>query len=79
VVFVPYERPVRAAVIGLGRIYDLNVFGYRGHPDVEVVALVDPSAERGAQRQADRPDATTFASAADLAASGTGVDPRQLV
>ena len=49
--FVPYDRPVRAAFVGLGRIYDLNVRGYIGNPDVEVVALVDPSEERRAQRQ----------------------------
>ena len=68
--FVPYDRPVRAAFVGLGRIYDLNVRGYIDNPDVEVVALVDPSEERRAQRQADWPDAATFASAAELAASG---------
>ncbi len=28
-------------------IYDLNVLAYRDNPDVEVVALVDPSEERG--------------------------------
>ncbi len=50
--FVPYDRPIRAAFIGLGRIYDLNVRGYVGNPDVEVVALVDPSEERRAERQA---------------------------
>ena len=50
VTFVPYDRPVRAAFIGLGRIYDLNVRAYAGNPDVEVVALVDPSEERRAQR-----------------------------
>ena len=44
--FVPYDRPVRAAFVGLGRIYDLNMRGYVGNPDVEVVALVDPSPER---------------------------------
>ena len=26
--FVPYDRPVRAAFIGLGRIYDLNMRAY---------------------------------------------------
>ena len=41
--FVPYDRPVRAAFIGLGRIYDLNVRAYASNPDVEVVALVDLS------------------------------------
>ena len=68
--FVPYDRPVRVAFIGLGRIYDLNVRGYLGNPDVEVVALVDPSPDRRAQRQADWPEAAIFASAAELAASG---------
>ncbi len=72
--FVPYDRPVRAAFIGLGRIYDLNVGAYRDNPDVEVVALVDPDADRRGQRQQEWPEASTFASAADLAASGLPVD-----
>ena len=72
--FEPYDRPVRAAFIGLGRIYDLNVRGYKDNPDVEVVALVDPDADRRAQRGAEWPGAGTFASAADLAASGLPVD-----
>jgi predicted dehydrogenase len=72
--FAPYDRPVRAAFVGLGRIYDLNMRAYLANPDVEVVALVDPSEERRAQRQADWPDARTFASAAELAASGLEVD-----
>jgi predicted dehydrogenase len=74
VTFQPYERPVRAAFVGLGRIYDLNVRAYMDNPDVEVVALVDPSEQRRVQRQADWPRAATFASAADLAASGLEVD-----
>jgi len=72
--FVPYNRPVRAAFVGLGRIYDLNKLGYIGNPDVEVVALVDPSEERRAQRQADWPAAATFGSVAELTASGIEVD-----
>src|SRR5690348_720175 len=72
--FVPYDRPVRAAFIGLGRIYDLNSRAYLDNPDVEVVALVDPSDERREERQADWPKAATFASVADLAASGVEVD-----
>jgi len=74
VTFQPYDRPVRAAFIGLGRIYDLNVLAYVDNPDVEVVALVDPSEERRAQRQADWPGARAFASAAELASSGIEVD-----
>ena len=77
--FVPYDRPVRAAFIGLGRIYDLNVRAYAGNPDVEVVALVDPSEERRAQRQADWPGARTFASAAELACSGIEVDAAEVL
>ncbi len=72
--FVPYDRPVRAAFVGLGRIYDLNMRAYLDNPDVEVVALVDPNEERRLQRQGDWPGARTFASVADLAASGLEVD-----
>jgi predicted dehydrogenase len=72
--FVAYDRPVRAAFIGLGRIYDLNVEAYLDNPDVEVVALVDPDADRRAQRQPQWPEARTFESAADLAASDVPVD-----
>ena len=72
--FTPYNRPVRAAFVGLGRIYDLNVRAYIDNPDVEVVALVDPSDERRTQRQADWPGAQTFASVAELAASDVEVD-----
>jgi predicted dehydrogenase len=72
--FTPYDRPVRAAFVGLGRIYDLNVRAYVDNPDVEVVALVDPSEERRVQRQADWPNARTFGSTAELSASGLEVD-----
>jgi predicted dehydrogenase len=72
--FQPFDRAVRAAFVGLGRIYDLNVRAYLDNPDVEVVALVDPSEERRAQRQRDWPDARTFASIDELAASGLEVD-----
>jgi predicted dehydrogenase len=79
VTFVPYDRPVRAAFVGLGRIYDLNVRGYLGNPDVEVVALVDPDENRRAQRQRDWPDAKTFSSAAELADSGIEVDAAEVL
>ena len=79
VTFVPYDRPVRAAFIGLGRIYDLNVRAYPGNPDVEVVALVDPSEERRVQRQADWPAARTFESATALASSGIRVDATEVL
>jgi predicted dehydrogenase len=72
--FTPYDRPVRAAFVGLGRIYDLNVRAYLDNPDVEVVALVDPSEERRQERQPDFPEARTFTSVAELANSGLEVD-----
>jgi predicted dehydrogenase len=72
--FTACTRPVRAAFVGLGRIYDLNVRAYVDNPDVEVVALVDPSEQRRAERQRDWPDARTFASTAELAASGVELD-----
>ena len=72
--FSPYDRPVRVAFVGLGRIYDLNVRGYFDNADVEVVALVDPSEERRTQRQADWPEARTFGSAAELADSAVEID-----
>lgn len=72
--FTPYDRPIRSAFVGLGRIYDLNMRAYIDNPDVEVVALVDPDEARRAQRQADWPEARTFATAAEMAASGLEVD-----
>ena len=53
--FIPSDRPIRAAFIGLGRIYDLNIRAYVDNPDVEVVALIDPSEQRRAERQRDFP------------------------
>jgi len=72
--FAPYDRPVRAAFVGLGRIYDLNVRAYLDNPDVEVIAIVDPNEERRSQRQADWPEARAFTSVSELAASGLEVD-----
>lgn len=72
--FEPLTSPIRVAFIGLGRIYDLNVLAYLDHPDVDVVALVDPSEARRAQRSKDWPHATAFASVGELAASGLAVD-----
>ena len=72
--FTAIDRPVRVAVVGLGRIYDLNIRGYRDNDDVEVVALVDPDPARRAERGAEWPKAATFGSIADLAASGLELD-----
>lgn len=77
--FVPFERPIRVAIIGLGRIYDLNVLAYLENPDVEVVALVDASEERQRQRQQDWPAAACFSSIDELVASGVPVDATEVL
>ena len=48
--FTPYDRPVRAAFVGLGRIYDLNVRAYRRQPRRRGRRARRP--ERGATRRA---------------------------
>ena len=77
--FVPVGHPVRTAIIGLGRVYELNVRAYLDSPDAVVVALVDPDAERRTQRQIDWPRARTFATVDDLIASGVEVDAAELL
>jgi predicted dehydrogenase len=72
--FTPIDHPVRTAIIGLGRVYDLNVRAYVDNPDAQVVALVDPSEARRAQRLDGWPRARTFASVDELIASGLDVD-----
>lgn len=68
------HHPVRVAIVGLGRIFDLNVRGYTHNSDVEIVALVDPSGDRRRQRQSELPGVPAFASVSDLAASGLEID-----
>jgi predicted dehydrogenase len=77
--FTPFERPPRVAIIGLGRIYDLNVRGYLDRDAARVVAIVDPSAQRRQQRHGDWPHAEAFGSIAELAASNLGVDVVELL
>jgi predicted dehydrogenase len=72
--FSPLQGPARVAIIGLGRIYDLNVRGYLNNADVEVAALVDPREERRVERRRDWPQAATFASIEELVASGVALD-----
>jgi predicted dehydrogenase len=77
--FTPIERAVRTAIVGLGRVYELNVRAYVDNPDADVVALVDPSEPRRTQRQSDWPEARTFASLEDLVSSGIEVDAVELL
>jgi predicted dehydrogenase len=77
--FTPLDQPVRTAIIGLGRVYELNVRAYVDNPDADVVAIVDPSDLRRAQRQVQWPQARVFASVDDLIASDTVIDAAELL
>jgi predicted dehydrogenase len=72
--FTPIDHSVRTAIIGLGRVYELNVRAYVDNPDAQVVAIVDSSETRRAQRQVDWPDATAFATLDELKTSDVEVD-----
>jgi predicted dehydrogenase len=77
--FTPVAHRVRTAIIGLGRVYDLNVRAYVDNPDADVVALVDPSERRRTQRLGDWPAARAFASLDELISSGIDVDAVELL
>jgi predicted dehydrogenase len=77
--FTPIEGPIRSAIIGLGRVYELNIRAYVDNPDAVVVAIVDPSDQRRTQRQAEWPDARAFASVDELIASDTEIDAVELL
>jgi predicted dehydrogenase len=47
----------RIGIVGLGRIFDLNVRGYLGHPEAEIVALCDTSEKWRGQRAGEFPGA----------------------
>jgi len=77
--FPPIERRVRSAIIGLGRVFDLNILAYVDNPDAEVVAIVDPSEQRRTRRQVEWPGARAFASVDELIASDTEIDAAELL
>jgi predicted dehydrogenase len=43
-------RKLRVGFVGLGRVFDLNVRGYLGHPEAEISALCDADPEILARR-----------------------------
>lgn len=60
--WVPTDRPTRIGVVGLGRIYDLTIFAYRGWPNAEIVALCDLDEAKVAERGDEFPDAARYVS-----------------
>ena len=79
VAFTPVDRPVRTAIIGLGRVFDLNVRAYVDNPDAEIVAIVDTSELRRTQRQVDWPAARALASVEELISSDLEIDAVELL
>jgi predicted dehydrogenase len=66
--------PVRTAIVGLGRIYDLNVLAYRDNADADIVAIVDPDPVRREARGVEWPAAAAFESVEAMIASGVELD-----
>jgi predicted dehydrogenase len=50
-------RKMRVGFVGLGRVFDLNIRGYRNHPEAEVVALCDASKDLLSARSVEFPEA----------------------
>jgi predicted dehydrogenase len=59
-------KKLRVGFVGLGRVFDLNVRGYLGHPEAEIVALCDADPALLARRGAAHPGAYATADFADL-------------
>ncbi len=79
VAFTPIDRPVRTAIIGLGRVFDLNVRAYVDNPEAEIVAIVDTSEPRRTQRQIEWPAAKALASVEELISSDLEIDAVELL
>ncbi len=50
-------RKLRVGLVGLGRVFDLNVRGYLDHPEAEIAALCEADPAMLAQRSAQHPGA----------------------
>jgi predicted dehydrogenase len=79
VAFTPIDRPVRTAIIGLGRVFDLNDRAYVDNPDAEIVAIVDTSELRRTQRQIEWPAARALTSVEELISSDLEIDAVELL
>ncbi len=59
-------RRLRVGLVGLGRVFDLNVRGYLGHPEAEIAALCDADPALLARRAAEHPEARATADFGDM-------------
>ena len=50
-------RKLRVGFVGLGRVFDLNLRGYLGHPEAEIAALCESDAALLARRAGEHPNA----------------------
>lgn len=71
---VPINRPVRVALVGLGKICDLTSTAYEDFADAEIVALCDPDGENLMRRSAQFPSAARFSDLNDLLAAHLDID-----
>ena len=55
------SRKLRVGFVGLGRIFDLNLHGYLGHPEAEIAALCERDPALLAKRAGEHPQAKSFA------------------
>jgi predicted dehydrogenase len=60
------SRRLRVGLVGLGRVFDLNVRGYLGHPEAEIVALCDADPTLLTRRAAAHPEARATTDFAEM-------------
>jgi predicted dehydrogenase len=60
------SRKLRVGLVGLGRVFDLNVRGYLGHPEAEIAALCDADPALLARRAVEHPEARTTTDFAEM-------------
>ncbi len=71
---IPIERPVRVAIVGVGKIFELTGRAYEDSPDAQIVALCDPDEERLAAFSKKFPGVESFSRLDSLLGSGLDLD-----
>lgn len=71
---LPIERPLRVAIVGIGRIFELTSRAYLSTPDADIVALCDRDEDRLEAAAGTFPDAERFTDLDQLLKSDVDVD-----